>query len=146
MKKKYDEYQLEVINISHGKHIVLAPPGCGKTDILAERIAKAVENGVDYSDMICLTFTNRAAKGMFERISNRCGENLEGKLFVGNIHKFCSNYIYNVHLVSKDTNLLNEEDVINILRDIHGLGKVDDGDADFSIKDKTLLRSEEHTS
>ena len=37
--KKYenDEFQKKVITIDNGYHLVLAPPGCGKTDILAER-------------------------------------------------------------------------------------------------------------
>ena len=38
--KKYenDEFQKKVITLDSGYHLVLAPPGCGKTDILAERV------------------------------------------------------------------------------------------------------------
>lgn len=64
-KKTYTPKQLEVINADTGYNMVLAGPGCGKTDILAERIARAYENGkAELSDMLCLTFTNRAARGM----------------------------------------------------------------------------------
>ena len=72
MSKTYTDKQLDVINIKNGYNMVLAGPGCGKTDILAERIAKAYErDGINLSDMLCLTFTNRAARGMFDRIHSR---------------------------------------------------------------------------
>ena len=57
-----DKYQIPVVKASHGYHLVLASPGCGKTHILAERIRYAKEKGVQYEDMLCLTFTNRAAR------------------------------------------------------------------------------------
>lgn len=68
--KKYenDEFQKKVITLDSGYHLVLAPPGCGKTDILAERVVRALSCGVPLDDMLCLTFTNRAARGMRSRI------------------------------------------------------------------------------
>ena len=46
--KKYenDEFQKKVITLDSGYHLVLAPPGCGKTDILAERVVRALSCGV----------------------------------------------------------------------------------------------------
>ena len=70
-ERQFDPWQREAIEISSGRHLVLAPPGCGKTDILTERVVHAHENGVEYRDMLCLTFTNRAAKGMAQRIADR---------------------------------------------------------------------------
>lgn len=74
--KKYenDEFQKKVITIDNGYHLVLAPPGCGKTDILAERVVRALSCGVSLDDMLCLTFTNRAARGMRSRILERLQE------------------------------------------------------------------------
>ena len=69
MERQFDPWQQEAIEISGGRHLVLAPPGCGKTDILTERVVHAHEQGVEYRDMLCLTFTNRAAKGMAQRIA-----------------------------------------------------------------------------
>ncbi|KAA5377951.1 UvrD-helicase domain-containing protein, partial [Phocaeicola dorei] len=71
--KKYenDEFQKKVITLDSGYHLVLAPPGCGKTDILAERVVRALSCGVSLDDMLCLTFTNRAARGMRSRILER---------------------------------------------------------------------------
>ena len=60
MQRTFDQWQQEAIAISGGRHVVLAPPGCGKTDILTERIVHAHAQGVEYRNMLCLTFTNRA--------------------------------------------------------------------------------------
>ena len=51
--KKYenDEFQKKVITLDSGYHLVLAPPGCGKTDILAERVVRALSCGVSLDDM-----------------------------------------------------------------------------------------------
>ena len=57
--KIYDNEQLKAINANGGYYLVLAPPGCGKTDILSERIVRAKQQGVGFEDMLCLTFTNR---------------------------------------------------------------------------------------
>ena len=65
----FDPCQQEVIEAGGGWHLVLAPPGCGKTQILTERIRRAHSQGVAYADMLCLTFTNRAARGMRERMN-----------------------------------------------------------------------------
>ena len=69
----YDSCQQEVIEASGGRHLVLAPPGCGKTQILTERIRHAHAAGVAYADMLWLTFTNRAARGMGERMAQNLG-------------------------------------------------------------------------
>lgn len=71
-----DSSQKAVIEINSGSHLVLAPPGCGKTQILTERIRYAHSMGVNYENMLCLTFTNRAARGMKERIMQTLGGTL----------------------------------------------------------------------
>ena len=93
MEKKYDVDQLKAINANGGYFLVLAPPGCGKTDILAERIVEAKKKGVNFENMLCLTFTNRASRGMKNRIKERVGEEAKD-IFVGNIHRFCSNFLF----------------------------------------------------
>lgn len=65
-----DSDQQRVIDIEEGDALVFAPPGCGKTQILTLRLQKALLNGVRPQDMLCLTFTNRAARGMLERIQS----------------------------------------------------------------------------
>ena len=117
MGKTFDPWQREAIEISGGRHVVLAPPGCGKTDILTERVVFAHAKGVEYSDMLCLTFTNRAAKGMAQRIADRTGNPVPDDLYVGNIHRFCSQMLFNQGLVSQSSAIIDEGDVENIIQE-----------------------------
>ena len=117
MPRTFDPWQQEAIEISGGRHLVLAPPGCGKTDILTERVVHAHETGVDYADMLCLTFTNRAAKGMAQRIADRTGNPVPDDLFVGNIHRYCSQMLFNQGLVNHNSAIIDEGDVENIIQE-----------------------------
>ena len=111
-----DPSQQQIINISQGQHLVLAPPGCGKTQILSERIRIAhSEHGVPYGDMLCLTFTNRAARGMAERISQTISDSDITDLFVGNSHRYCIRILTNHELVPSNTSIIDDDDALSIL-------------------------------
>ena len=111
-----DISQQKAIEASGGHHLVLAPPGCGKTDILARRIAWAHSQGVAYGDMICLTFTNRAARGMQERVCSLSGEPVPGDLFVGNVHRLCAQYLFENGVLPRHSAVIDEGDVDSIVR------------------------------
>ena len=99
-----------------GFHLVLAPPGCGKTQILTERIRHAHNSeGVAYADMLCLTFTNRAARGMVERIAGSIADDAVGDVFVGNVHRFCSKFLFANALVAAESTVIDEDDAVSIL-------------------------------
>lgn len=119
LPEKYsnDEYQSEVIRLNKGHHLVLAGAGCGKTDILAERIMYAINDGVDMEDMLCLTFTNRAARNMRDRIEKRLGIQCNDSLFVGNLHRFCSTFLYKKNVIRQTSNILDETDSKSIISD-----------------------------
>ncbi|MBQ7472402.1 MAG: UvrD-helicase domain-containing protein [Prevotella sp.] len=111
-----DESQRRVITVQGGYHLVLAPPGCGKTQILTERIRHAHENeGIPYEQMLCLTFTNRAARGMQERIQQRLADVGVGEVYVGNIHRFCSKFLFENNVIPAETSIIDEDDCISIL-------------------------------
>jgi len=119
LPEKYsnDEYQSEVIRLNEGHHLVLAGAGCGKTDILAERIMYAINAGVDMEDMLCLTFTNRAARNMRDRIEKRLEIQCNDSLFVGNLHRFCSTFLYKKNVITQTSNILDETDSESIISD-----------------------------
>ena len=117
MPRIFDPWQQQAIEISGGRHLVLAPPGCGKTDILTERVIHAHDQGMDYGDMLCLTFTNRAAKGMAQRIADRTGNPVPDGLYVGNIHRYCSQMLFNQGLVNHNSAIIDEGDVENIIQE-----------------------------
>ena len=115
----YDEDQKKVISLDKGYNLVLAPPGCGKTDIIAERIARLHGNGVAFDDMLCLTFTNRAAREMQDRIKNRLGRDTDtSDLFVGNIHRYCSKFLFENNLIPLSTSILDDLDTYSIIRSL----------------------------
>ena len=117
----FNKEQQQVIEVSEGCHLVLAPPGCGKTAVLAERIVWAHQHGVAFSDMACLTFTNRASKGMRERIMQRLGdaEGLE-QLFVGNVHRFCSRFLFDNGIVPEHAAVIDTDTSMSIMADFTG--------------------------
>ena len=114
-----DSFQAAVIALQAGYHLVLASPGCGKTQILAERVAQAHAHGVDFGDMLCLTFTNRAARGMQERVGQRLQVPADD-LFIGNVHRFCSRFLFDAGFVPASTSIIDDDDVLSILCDFSG--------------------------
>ena len=121
MNPVFNPEQRRVIEATGGHHLVLAPPGCGKTAVLAERIVWARAHGVSFSDMACLTFTNRAARGMRERIVERLTDVADlDELFVGNVHRFCSRFIFEHGIVPENTAVIDNDTSFSIMADFLG--------------------------
>lgn len=113
-----DACQQKVIDLQGGRHLVLAPPGCGKTQILTQRILKAHEQGYAYTDMLCLTFTNRAARGMKERIRETIADSDVEQVYVGNVHRFCSKFLFEHALIPAESSVIDEDDAISIIASV----------------------------
>ena len=109
----FNQEQTAVINISSGNHLVLAPPGCGKTAVLAERVRHALQSGIPPEQMACLTFTNRAARGMQERLQQA---DCQG-LFVGNVHRFCSRFLFDAGVVPPESGIIDTDTSVSIIAD-----------------------------
>lgn len=119
-KKVYDEKQQEVIRFNSGHALVLGAPGCGKTDILSLRVLMSHQVfNVDYKDMLCLTFTNRASREMKERIKSTVGD-VTADLFVGNLHRFCIGFIYDNNLVPIDVSIADDTEQEEIFAELTG--------------------------
>lgn len=110
-----DSDQQRVIDIEEGDALVFAPPGCGKTQILTLRLQKALLNGVRPQDMLCLTFTNRAARGMLERIQSNIDLPQALEVFVGNVHRYCSKFLFEENIIPAGSSIIDDDDAISIL-------------------------------
>ena len=82
--------QLSAVRYLDGPSLVIAGAGSGKTRVLTYKIAYLLENGYEPWSILALTFTNKAAGEMKERIAARVGETAASMLWMGTFHSVFS--------------------------------------------------------
>jgi DNA helicase II / ATP-dependent DNA helicase PcrA len=80
-----NEQQLAAVTASPGPLLVIAGAGSGKTRTLTYRVAYLLENGIDPRNILLLTFTNKAARQMLDRVTNLLPVDASG-LWGGTFH------------------------------------------------------------
>jgi len=78
--------QREAVLHVNGPIMIIAGAGSGKTKVLTTRIAHLMANGVDSFRILALTFTNKAAKEMKERVERILGDGEARNLYIGTFH------------------------------------------------------------
>src|SRR6266705_4217822 len=81
-----NERQREAVLHINGPLMIVAGAGSGKTKVLTTRIAHLMANGVDSFHILALTFTNKAAREMKERVEKILGNNEARNLYIGTFH------------------------------------------------------------
>lgn len=84
--KGLNEQQSEAVKHINGPLMIVAGAGSGKTKVLTTRIAHLLNQGVDAFNILALTFTNKAAAEMKERIENILGNKEARNLYIGTFH------------------------------------------------------------
>lgn len=79
--------QREAVEHFKGPLQILAGPGSGKTRVITRRIARLVDRGVHPSSILAITFTNKAAREMQERVRSLLPDS---RIWISTFHRFCA--------------------------------------------------------
>lgn len=104
--------QYNAVTKNNGSILVIAGAGSGKTRVITARITHLILNeGVNPSAIIALTFTNKAAREMKERINNFLN-NMSSLPFIGTFHAYCLRLLKQNHISDNISSfsILDEED------------------------------------
>ena len=117
--KGLNEPQLEAVTTLQGPLMVLAGAGSGKTRVLTMRIAHLITNGVDPFNILALTFTNKAAREMKERIAKVVGNSNARSLWMGTFHSVFARILRSEgHYLGypSDFTIYDTQDSLNVLK------------------------------
>lgn len=118
MFDKLNDRQKEAVMHIDGPCLVIAGAGSGKTKVLTTRIAHLIESGINDYNILAITFTNKAAKEMRERLNILVPDN---RVFVGTFHSFGLKIIREnlEHLgMNKNFSILDSDDVLSLIKKI----------------------------
>ena len=118
MLESLNKEQLEAVHHVDGPCLVIAGAGSGKTKVLTTRIAYLIESGVSDNNILAITFTNKAAKEMRERLNILVPDN---HVFVGTFHSFELKVLReNLNEVGLDKNftIIDSDDVLSLIKRI----------------------------
>jgi DNA helicase-2/ATP-dependent DNA helicase PcrA len=90
LTKDLNKQQLEAVTFPDSPLMILAGAGSGKTRVLTYRAAYIIENAKSSTNLLLLTFTNKAAEEMQSRLSKLVGETAP---FSGTFHRFCALFL-----------------------------------------------------
>jgi DNA helicase-2/ATP-dependent DNA helicase PcrA len=118
--------QREAVTHTHGALLVLAGAGSGKTRVITRRVAHLLSSGIHPDQVLALTFTNKAATEMRERIEALAPES---RVWVGTFHGFCARMLRKYSpLVGIDTgfSIYDQNDRLRAIKSVMEIQGTDD--------------------
>ena len=121
MLENLNKEQLEAVKYIDGPLLVLAGAGSGKTKVLTTRIAYLVDGiGIDPQSILAITFTNKAAKEMKERVIKMLG-NVAYQIQISTFHSFGLTILkeyYDKLGYEKNFTILDSDDTLTVVKKI----------------------------
>ena len=129
LNETLNKQQLVAVNCNEGNKLVLAGAGSGKTRVLTYRVAKLIRDfNVRPSDIMALTFTNKASREMKERLESLLRISSQG-LWFGTFHGICRR-ILKIHWkeaeLSERFTILDSQDQLRLIKRIIKTNNLDD--------------------
>lgn len=118
MFDRLNDRQKEAVLHKEGPCLVLAGAGSGKTRVLTERICYLINEGVRPQNILAITFTNKAAREMRERVHNSIGDEAD-KIFIGTFHSLGLKIVReNADILgyNKNITILDKDDVNSLIK------------------------------
>jgi len=118
--EELNEIQRQAVQATEGPVMVIAGPGSGKTRVLTYRIAHLINSGVAPWNILALTFTNKAAREMKDRIEHVVGSGAR-KVWAGTFHSLFSRILrVEAHRIGypNDFTIYDTDDSKSLIREI----------------------------
>ena len=114
--------QLEAVKNTEGPNLVLAGAGTGKTRVLTTRVAHIIDSKLAFpSQILCVTFTNKAAREMSERIQSLVSVKMDRMPWIGTFHSIGAKIIRNhaeVIGLKPSFTILDKDDQLSLIKQI----------------------------
>ncbi|HNW87484.1 MAG TPA: DNA helicase PcrA [Candidatus Limiplasma sp.] len=123
-----NEQQRKAAETLNGPVLILAGAGSGKTRALTYRVANLIDHGIEPWCILAITFTNKAAKEMKERISALVGERSDA-VWVSTFHAMCAKILRrDIEKLgyTRSFTIYDDEDQSNVLKDLIKQFNIDD--------------------
>ncbi|MBC5632185.1 ATP-dependent helicase [Parabacteroides hominis] len=127
--KQLNESQREAVVYTDGPSLVVAGAGSGKTRVLTYKIAYLLQQGLPPQSILALTFTNKAAREMKERVASLTDEQTARRLWMGTFHSIFSRILrYEAERIGYPSNftIYDATDSKSLLRSIMKEMQLDD--------------------
>lgn len=122
--------QLDAVNQIDGPVLVLAGAGTGKTRVLTTRLAHILATGRAYpNQLLCVTFTNKAAMEMKKRVGAIIGDAVENMFWLGTFHSICVKILRrHADVVGLGSNftILDQDDQLRLLKQLVRAADIDE--------------------
>jgi DNA helicase-2/ATP-dependent DNA helicase PcrA len=118
LEKLLNKKQHEAVLQTEGPVVILSAAGSGKTRVVIYRIAHLIEQGISPYNILAVTFTNKAASEMRDRIFKLIGQNANG-LLISTFHSMCAQFLRNeadAIGLNKNFSICDSQDQKNIVK------------------------------